>query len=416
MEAVLIAVGSELLRPGRPEAHSAALTLFLEAAGLEVVGRRVVPDRVEAIAGAVAEARAQGGLILVTGGIGPTRDDRTREGVARALGRPLRVDRVAERDVRAWCRRIRAPYSSDRARQSLIPTGATALSNRTGSAPGIWYADARGMVAVLPGVTGELKAMLPTLLPRLRRRAGEEIASATLRVAGPGESTVDARVASLSKRFPRTEVTTLASPGEVVIQLRCRGKAAGREVSRCRAAMARRLGRDLVSECGKTLEEEVLSLLRQRRLRMAVAESCTAGMVAARLTSVPGSSRSFLGGAVCYNDRAKTRILSVPTKILERDGAVSRRATLAMAKGVIDLTGAEVAVAITGIAGPGGAAPGKPVGLVHWAVGTQGGLRAWRRRLTGDREKIRSHAATIALDLVRRALLARGRIARTLRD
>src|SRR2546426_9683293 len=172
MEAVLIAVGSELLRPGRPEAHSAALTLFLEAAGLEVVGRRVVPDRVEAIAGAVAEARAQGGLILVTGGIGPTRDDRTREGVARALGRPLRVDRVAERDVRAWCRRIRAPYSSDRARQSLIPAGGTALSNRTGSAPGIWYADARGMVAVLPGVAGGMKAKLPPPLPPPRRRAG----------------------------------------------------------------------------------------------------------------------------------------------------------------------------------------------------------------------------------------------------
>src|SRR5258705_8448608 len=142
MEAVLIAVGSELLRPGRPEAHSAALTLFLEAAGLEVVSRRVVPDKVEAIAGAITESRAPGRLVLVTGGIGPTRDDRTREGVARALGRPLRVEGVAERDVRAWCRRSRAPYSSDRAQQSLIPAGATVLSNRVGSAPGIWYADA----------------------------------------------------------------------------------------------------------------------------------------------------------------------------------------------------------------------------------------------------------------------------------
>jgi nicotinamide-nucleotide amidase len=213
-------------------------------------------------------------------------------------------------------------------------------------------------------------------------------------------------IAPVVRRHPGVDVTTLASPGEIEIQLRSRGRGAGRRVSRLRSALERRLGADLVSAEGERLEEVVHRLLRRRRWTLATAESCTAGLVAARLTSVPGASRVFLAGAVCYNDRAKTRILSVPEEILRRHGAVSRSAVVAMARGVAALTGSRISVAVSGIAGPGGGSRRKPVGTVHWAVAGPGRVFSIRRVLSGNREKIRQHAAAVALDLVRRALLA----------
>ena len=402
-------MGSELLRPGRRETHSEKITPVLESAGLEVESRRVVSDDPGEIAQALMEARRRPRLILVTGGIGPTRDDRTREALSEMLERPLRRDPAAYRTLRAWCRRHRIPCTRDQARQALIPEGTEIVKNPTGSAPGIWVADDRGAILVLPGVFGEMRRMLQDLLPRLRRLGEGPIATATLRTAGKGESRVDRRIAPVVRRFPEVEVTTLASPGEITIQLRARGPRAPGLVRRCRDAVARRLGRDLVSASGEGLEEVVFRLLSRRRWTLSVAESCTAGLISARLTSVPGSSRVFLAGAVCYNNRAKTRILSVSGEILRRHGAVSRPTALAMARGVAALTGSRIAVAVTGIAGPGGATPGKPVGTVHWAVVGPAGYRTLHRLLPGDREKVRNHSAAIALDLVRRVLLPRDR-------
>ena len=403
-------MGSELLRPGRPETHSERITPVLESAGLEVESRRIVSDDRREIAEALVEARRHPRVILVTGGIGPTRDDRTREALSDALEIPLRRDGAAERSLRAWCRRHRYPFTRDQARQALFPEGARAVKNPIGSAPGIWYADGRGVVLVLPGVYGEMVRMLHDLLPRLRHLGEGPIASATLRTAGKGESRIDRKIAPVVRRFPGVEVTTLASPGEITIQLRARGAGAAQEVARCRDALARRLGRDLVSASGERLEEVVFRLLSERRWTLSIAESCTAGLVSARLTSVPGSSRVFLAGAVCYNDRAKTRILSVSEEILRKHGAVSRATALAMARGAAALTGSRIAVAVTGIAGPGGATPRKPVGTVHWAVVGPAGSRTLRRLLPGDRDRVRKQSAAIALDLVRRMLLPRNRV------
>jgi nicotinamide-nucleotide amidase len=247
--------------------------------------------------------------------------------------------------------------------------------------------------------------MLRDCLPRLRRLGEREIATASLRTAGKGESRVDRKIAPIVRAFPGVEVTTLASPGEIVIQLRARGRGAGRLVTRCRDRIARVIGQDLVSEGGERLEEVVCQLLRKRRCTLSIAESCTAGLVSARLTSVPGASRVFLAGAVCYNDRAKTRILGVSEEILQRHGAVSRSVALAMARGVAALTGSRMALAVTGIAGPSGGTPRKPVGTVHWAFVGPAGAITLHRILPGDREKIRNHSAAIALDMVRRSLL-----------
>ncbi len=394
------------MRPGRPETHSRHVTAALEGIGLEVGSRRVVSDETREIVAAVSEARAGSRLVLVTGGIGPTRDDRTRDALAEVLGRPLRLDRGSERAIARWCRRHRFPFTAAQRRQAFLPEGSRALPNSAGSAPGIWTSDPRGVLVALPGVLGEMRAMLASLLPRLLPLATGGLATAVLRTAGRGESSIDARIAPVIRRSPGIEVTTLASPGEVTIQLRARGRGAGAAVARCRKEVARRLGTDLVSESGETLEERVLHLLRRRRLRLATAESCTGGLVAARITSVPGSSRAFVAGAVCYNDRAKARILSVSSEILSREGAVSRPVALAMAKGAAVLAGCEVAVAVTGIAGPGGGSRRQPVGTVHWVVVAPGVVRSLRRRLPGGREKVRCHAAAIALDLVRRALLS----------
>jgi nicotinamide-nucleotide amidase len=214
-------------------------------------------------------------------------------------------------------------------------------------------------------------------------------------------------------RFPEVEVSTLASPGEVVIQLWARGAGAARRIAACRRRMERILGEDLVSTRGEALEEVGMKLLRRRRWRLGAAESCTAGLLGARLTRLPGSSRVFAGSAVCYHDAAKQRLLSVSPRILKHRGAVSAETSRAMARGAAALFQTPLGVSVTGIAGPGGGSRARPVGTVHIAVVHPGGARHRRWLLPGDREKVRAHAAALALDQVRRSLLraARGRSA-----
>lgn len=400
-----MAVGSELLRPGFRESHSNWLAEKLESAGFEVVSLQVVPDDPEAIASSLIQARSSGGLVLVTGGIGPTRDDRTRQALAAVLGRPLRRDPRAESQVREWCRRHRLPCTLAQRQQALVPEGAFSLRNRAGSAPGILVTRGNGALVALPGVFSEMSSMFQALIPKLRHLARSQPVTATLRSAGVGESRIDRRIRGVHARFPRVEVTTLALPGEVTIQLRSRGPGAPGEVERCRRWVARKLRNDLISDTGEVLEKVVFNLLKRRGWRLVAAESCTAGLVSARLARVPGVSSVFAAGAVCYNDRAKERMLSVPRDVLVKHGAVSRPAVLAMARGAAETFGAEVAVAVTGIAGPGGGTAGTPVGTVHWAVVHPEGQTARMRCLAGDRERIRVHAACAALDLVRRTLL-----------
>jgi nicotinamide-nucleotide amidase len=405
VKACLVAIGSELLRPGFRETHSDWITPRLEREGFEVVSRVIATDDPARIGPALDYAFSQAGLVLVTGGIGPTRDDRTRAALAERLGRPLVRDRRAHSQVQNWCRRHRFPFTRAQMRQALVPEGATVLPNRVGSAPGLCVKRGEGLVIALPGVPSEMQAMFQHLLPRLKRLAHLPVATLMLRTAGVGETRIDHRIRAVARRFPEVEVTTLASPGEVTIQLRSRGGGARTRVERCRRWIARVLGTDLVSADGEPLEAVVFSGLLRMGWRLSTAESCTAGMVAARLTRVPGSSRVFHAGAVCYNDRAKERMLAVPRASLLRHGAVSRVVALAMARGAVRTFGTEMAVAVTGIAGPGGGSSRKPVGTVHWAVAYPGGETALMRHLAGDREKVRTHASCIALDLVRRTLL-----------
>ncbi|MCI0657359.1 MAG: CinA family nicotinamide mononucleotide deamidase-related protein [Acidobacteria bacterium] len=405
MKACLVAIGSELLRPGFRETHSDWIIPRLEREGFEVASRVVATDDPSDIRRALEYARSLKGLVLVTGGIGPTRDDRTREALAKLLNRPLRRDPRAERLLRQWCRKHRFALTRAQRLQALLPAGAKPIRNRVGSAPGIWADSREGVVIALPGVPSEMQAMFESLVPRLRRLAHLPVATRTLRTAGVGETRIDHRIRAVAKLFPGVEVTTLGSPGEVTIQLRSRGRGAEARVERCRRWIARVLDSDLVSANGETLEAVVFRLLRERKWKLSTAESCTAGMVAARLTRVPGSSAVFHAGAVCYNDRAKERMLAVPHALLLHHGAVSRAAARAMARGAVAAFGAEMAVAVTGIAGPGGGTERKPVGTVHWAVAHPEGGRAIMRHLAGDRDKIRTHAACIALDLVRRTLL-----------
>lgn len=400
-----MAVGSELLRPGFRETHSEWITPRLEGAGFEVIARMVASDATDAIVKTLDHARALAPLVLVSGGIGPTQDDRTRAALALSTGRRLVRDGAAEAQIRRWCRRHRFPVTAAQLQQSLLPEGALSVRNDVGSAPGVWLALEKRLVVVLPGVPAEMRAMLEHLLPRLAKLSRSRVVTRTLRCAGLGETRVDRRIQSLQGAFPKIEITTLASPGEVTIQLRARGREGRRRVQRLAQRIAQRLGADLVSSRGESLEQVVLDLLKARGWQLSVAESCTAGLVAARLTRMPGSSQVFWGGAVCYNDRAKTRMLSVPAALIARHGAVSRAVALAMARGALKTFQTQLAVAVTGIAGPGGGSSRKPVGTVHWAVAFPGGETTLRKILAGDREKIRAHAACIALDRVRRVLL-----------
>jgi len=412
VKASLVATGSELLRPGFRETNGDWITPRLEGEGFEVACRVVASDSTESIVEALGYARSQAPLVLLTGGIGPTRDDRTRQALALSSGRRLVRDAASEHRVRRWCATHRFPVTSAQLLQAFLPEGGRCIPNRVGSAPGIWLDMGPGALIALPGVPSEMQAMFEQLRPRLRRLSRSPVATRTMRCAGPGESRIDRRIQPLQKAFPEVEITTLAAPGEVTIQLRARGSDGRRQVEGLSTRVAERLGGDLVSARGETLENVVFRLLRARRWRLSVAESCTAGLVAARLTRVPGSSRVFWAGAVCYNDRAKTLMLSVPKSLIARHGAVSRAVALAMARGAMKAYGTELAVAVTGIAGPGGGSSRKPVGTVHWAVAFPGGETSFRRILAGDREKIRSHATCIALDCVRRVLLRRRRFGR----
>lgn len=405
MKAFLIAVGSELLAEGHPDTLGGYLTGQLEGIGWRVTGRRIVPDDAAQISKAILEGRGPDQAVLLTGGLGPTRDDQTREGIAQSLEKALRLDGEAQRQIRSWCRLRKVPYGPQQRRQALFPLGAKVIRNRIGSAPGIWYRGREGFLISLPGVPAELRAMLVSLLPRLRRLGSPPRPEAELVITGIGESEIDRRLARWSRSWPEMEVTPLAKPGEVRVRLKAPRRGASRRLDSLIARARTELGVNLVSWEGESLEEVVLHLLRKRGVTLATAESCTAGLIAARLASIPGASSSFVGGAICYNAHCKSAILSIPREILKKHGEVSRPTSLAMARGVTRLTGADLGVAVTGVAGPSGGSSMKPVGTVHLALHGLGRASSRKFQMVGDRETIRWRSSTLALDLVRRRLL-----------
>jgi nicotinamide-nucleotide amidase len=417
MNAEIIAVGSELLTPYRMDTNSLWLTDELNRLGLRVIHKSVVGDSPAEMHSTFAHALERADVIVASGGLGPTDDDRTRETVADLLGRKLHRDEEVLRGIQERFRRFARTMPEINVRQAMVPEGATILNNPRGTAPGLWLEASGHILILLPGVPNELKYMFEhEVRPRLAKMGHDErLFTRDLRVTGLGESDVETRVRPLYELYPDTETTILASPTGTQLHPRTWSRdpaKAKKLLDEITKRMALALGEHLYSAHGEALEEVVARVLTENRATIAVAESCTGGMLAERLTNVPGSSSYFLGGVICYRNELKTSLVSVPQQLIEAKGAVSSEIALALADGIRKRTGATIGVGVTGIAGPGGGTPEKPVGLVHIGLADEQGARERAYRFPGDRERIRQHAAQAALDAVRRYFLypAAGRV------
>ncbi|MEP0773965.1 MAG: nicotinamide-nucleotide amidohydrolase family protein [Acidobacteriota bacterium] len=400
--AAFIAVGSELLRTQRTDTNSLLAARLLRGRGFRLVEKRCVEDDEVAIGEAISGLVPRVGLIIVCGGLGPTADDVTREGVARALGLAVHRYPPLEEALAARYRALGREVPPFALKMADVIEGAEILPNPRGTAPGQLLVSGETTIVLLPGVPVEFETIFTRhLLPRWPMEDG---AVRVLRLAGVYESQVEARVAPLYERFGREHVTILAGRGLVDLVLEVSGEGAARRIREMEEAFAAAAGADLYGIDDATLAGALLAALRQRRWRLAVAESCTGGMVGARLTAEAGASEVFIGGAVAYSNALKIDILGVEPRLLEEHGAVSQPVAEAMADGALRL-GAECAVAVTGIAGPGGGSEAKPVGTVHLAAVTPTARRHRAFTFPGDRAAVREWATTMALDLLRRCVV-----------
>jgi len=410
MRAEIIAIGSELLTPYRLDTNSLFLTDGLNQVGIRVVHKAVVGDSLDDMRASFRQALDRADLIVACGGLGPTDDDRTREAVADLLSRKLELNEGVLRHIQELFRRFGRVMPEINRRQAMVPEGATVIPNPRGSAPGLWIEASGHIVILLPGVPSELRAMFEQeIRPRLTRLGHDErLFTRDLRITGLPESEVEQRVSPLYALYPDTETTILASPPGIQLHPRVWSRdpaQANQILDEMVKRMALALGEHIYSTEGEAMEEVVARALTENRATIAVAESCTGGLLAERLTNIPGSSSYFLGGVVCYSNELKSSLVDVPAELIESKGAVSPEVALALADGIRKRTGATIGVGVTGIAGPGGGTPEKPVGLVHIGIADERGPRERRFQFPGDRERIRMHASQTALDSVRRYFL-----------
>ncbi len=412
MKLEILTIGTELLLGYTVDTNAAELGRALAAAGAEITRRTTVADRPEAIRAGLAEALDRAGFVITTGGLGPTRDDMTKTVVADLLGKRLVLDEQLLAGLEARFKRLGRPMPAVNRTQAEVPEGATVLPNPRGTAPGLWVEDARGRVVVLlPGVPREMRGLLvEEVLPRLvARYAGEPrvVLSRTVRTTGIAESALAERVGPIEPEIAPLTLAYLPSVEGVDLRVTAWGLGA-RDAEARLAAVVERLqaavGEHRYGEDAADLAAVVLDALRSGRHRLGVAESCTGGMLAERVTNIPGASATFIGGVVAYADVVKTAALKVPIETLEAHGAVSEQTVCAMAEGAQRLFSADCTMAVTGIAGPGGGTPDKPVGTVWLAARVHTATRAVKRVFPGDRDEIRRRAAQAALDLLRRVL------------
>jgi nicotinamide-nucleotide amidase len=414
MNAEIIAVGSELLTPFRQDTNSLYLTEKLNQLGVEVIFKTIVGDSREHLVQAASQALSRADVVIFMGGLGPTEDDVTREAVAEALGLELRRDAgiAASIEQRFASRGWKMP--SNNVKQADVLAEASVLMNANGTAPGQWisgkYDGREKIIVLLPGPPHELKALFEEqCLDRLRAKLPPQfIATRELKITGMGESHCDARVAPIYKRFADVQTTILAGAGE--IQLHLRSRAASLDVAQKRvdelvSQIEEELGDHVFSDNGESMEQIVGYYLQMRNATLAVAESCTGGLIGQRITSVSGSSRYFVGGAIVYSNELKTSLACVPAELIGKHGAVSREVAAALAEGIRTRCGATLGLGVTGVAGPTGGTLEKPVGLVFHALASDSGTEVIERKFPGDRKRIRWFASQQALDMVRRKLM-----------
>ncbi|MBN1273621.1 MAG: competence/damage-inducible protein A [Candidatus Aminicenantes bacterium] len=402
----IIAVGSELLRPHFHDTNSGFLVSRLAELGLQVSFRTIISDEEEELKTAFECAKNRAGIVFTIGGLGPTRDDRTRSALAFVLRRKLvfNKDILKNIEARFRFRGLKMPKVNER--QAQIIDGADILENRNGTAPGLWIEDSPTTFILLPGPPHELKAMYEDqVFSRLKvYQCGFGI-SAVLKTTGLSESQIESIITSLYPNNPDISLTTLAYPGQIEIHLFGRSKEskekAALKIKPYIENFKKKLKKHIFSEDGKELEEIIAEMLTSKGFKLAVAESCTGGLLANRLTNVPGSSKFFILGVTAYSNEAKSDLLSVPKNIIENFGAVSPQTARKMAEGIRQRSGADFCLSITGIAGPSGGTADKPVGLVYTGLSWKKGAQVSENRFLGNRKNVKFQATQKALDMLR---------------
>lgn len=414
--AAILAVGSELLSPLRVDTNSLRITEQLNTLGIEVVMKLVAGDDRAELGHLFRTALSRVDLVVFTGGLGPTDDDVTREVVAATLGRALAEDPAITERLRARfaTRGYQGAMPEGNRRQAMVPSGARVLENTRGSAPGLSLDEGDAVIVLLPGPPRELNPMLGALVSGpLRERSGHApIIRRVLKIAGRIESQTDEALHPLylewERATPSISATILAALGQIELHLSTRAPsndAAVRSLDRATDQVLQIIGADVFSTDGRSMEAVVGDMLSVRGWRIALAESCTGGLLTSRLTDVPGSSQYVIQAVVAYANQAKTDLLGVPPSLIETHGAVSEPVAIAMADGVRARAGVEVGVGVTGIAGPGGGSADKPVGTVMIATSTASGTAVRTFRFHGERDQVKFQASQAALDMVRRMLL-----------
>jgi nicotinamide-nucleotide amidase len=409
LNAEIIAIGSELLTPYRVDTNSLWLTEQLNALGIEVKLKTVVGDDQPRLEEMVGDALRRSEIIITTGGLGPTEDDITRAIVARALGRPLSIDQGVLEGIQARfaARGIRMPEIN--ARQAMVIEGATILENRNGTAPGLMVEDGSRTVVLLPGPPREMKPMFTaSVAAALEKRAGSVfLRRRKLSIFGLTESATDEIAAPIYTRYANPSTTILFDRGQIELHLAASAAnvaEAEEMLDKLQGELTKALGLYVFSTTGTSMEEVVGGLLRKNGKTLATAESCTGGLLAAKITDVAGSSDYFIEGVVSYANAAKVDLLAVPAELIEAHGAVSEEVAREMAQGIRRRAGTDIGIGITGIAGPGGGSEAKPVGLVYIGMATEADCSTRRFQFPGDRMMIRHLSAQAALDMIRRKL------------
>ena len=410
LTAEIIAIGSELLAPDRTDTNSLWLTERLNSIGIEVKLKTIVGDDDARLEEAIRDATRRSKVVITTGGLGPTEDDVTRKVAARALGRRLLLDETILADLRQRFLSYGYVMPQRNSRQAMVIEQAEVLPNPNGSAPGMFIEHQGVAIVLLPGPPREMRPMFEDhVLPKLADRAGAvKVLRRMLRVAGLGESALDEKIAPIYTRYDNPQTTILFNKSEVEIHLTARGRneaEANALLDRLSGELEECLGEAIFSFAGEKMEEIVGLKLTLGNYTVAVAESCTGGLIAQRLTDVAKSSKYFIEGAVTYSNDAKTRTLGVEPMLLMEHGAVSAAVAEAMAEGIRKHAQTDFGLAVTGIAGPGGGSKEKPVGLVYIALADEVQTKSRKLQIPGDRQLVRWRASQAALDLLRRRLI-----------
>src|SRR2546421_1335436 len=410
LTAEIIAIGSELLAPDRTDTNSLWLTEQLNRIGIDVKLKTIVGDDDARLEEVVKDAVKRSRVVITTGGLGPTEDDITRKVVARALGKRLSLDESVLNEIRARFQSFGVNMPERNSRQAMVIDGATVLPNPNGTAPGLLVKHQDCVIALLPGPPREMKPMFENhVLSRIENLAGDtRFATRVLRVSGMGESAVDEKIAPIYTKYENPQTTILFNSSEIGVHLRAHGRTeadADALLDDLSLKIEKELGNSVFSFRGETMEEVVGRRLAMTEFTVAVAESCTGGLIAQRLTNVPGSSKYFVEGVVTYSNEAKVRLIGVDKKIIKEFGGVSQQVARDMARGVRHRAKTDFGLAVTGIAGPGGGSEEKPVGLVYIALADAAHNEHRKLMISGDRELVRWRASQAALDMLRRRLI-----------